>query len=104
MDISNCEKFTGDTNRLESGTDVIWERLSEKDRLIIAIQKLWSIRAYLYTVQTTTTTTDIKVADDYEAASDPVRAIIAKLEIELFNVKELKQKYYAAMSHDRATD
>jgi hypothetical protein len=79
--------------------EVIWDQISEKDRLIIAIQKLWSIRAYLYTVQTTAT--DLDRIIDYVEAGNIVRDCIDDLEYDLFDVRTLKQKYRDFMTRNQ---
>lgn len=80
-------------------SDLILDKLSEKDRLIMAIQKLWSVKAYLYTVQITSEELNTKY--NYNKAGFVVESFINTLANELFNVSELKQKYYEAMTRNQ---
>ena len=91
--------ITGDSLDLTEVSAIIWEKLSEKDRLIMAIQKLWSIDSYLYTVQTTIGGYDAKY--DYCQSRQPVCSLIDRLENELFNVSVLKRKYYESMARNQ---
>lgn len=79
--------------------DTIMEQLSEKDRLIMAIQKLYSIRVYLYSVQITTENYTEK--EGYYNAGVTIQSFIGKLSNELFNVAAMKQKYYEAMTRNQ---